>query len=179
MPARPGRICAKCPRLATAGSCYCAAHQDAGKRQEREYKARSKDLRRLYSTKRWRITRIHVLAEDPRCSHINEDGTRCPWLATDVDHKIRAELWVANGRDFFDPANLQGLCHAHHSAKTADEVGFGGNTAFARVRKWVCNAAAYALRRVLGQRSAMAGHYTRVCNTCQAPIQQANQSERA
>jgi Fe-S cluster biogenesis protein NfuA len=43
--------------------------------------------------------------------------------STDVDHDIPAEEYVAqhggDARYFFDDKNLQGACHACHSAKTA------------------------------------------------------------
>lgn len=42
--------------------------------------------------------------------------------ATDVDHITRIE----EGGDPWDETNLQGLCHSHHSQKTARETGFGG-----------------------------------------------------
>src|SRR3989442_15480521 len=42
--------------------------------------------------------------------------------STDVDHKIRAEQYIAMHNNdetfFFDPKNLQGACHACHSRKT-------------------------------------------------------------
>jgi 5-methylcytosine-specific restriction protein A len=46
------------------------------------------------------------------------DGT-CGEPATDVDHVLRK---AAGGAD--DDSNLQSLCHSHHSAKTAREVGW-------------------------------------------------------
>jgi 5-methylcytosine-specific restriction endonuclease McrA len=42
--------------------------------------------------------------------------------ATDVDHRTRIE----EGGEPWDETNLQGLCHPHHSQKTARETGFGG-----------------------------------------------------
>jgi 5-methylcytosine-specific restriction endonuclease McrA len=48
-------------------------------------------------------------------------GTTCGEPATDVDHVLRK---AAGGRD--EETNLQSLCHSHHSAKTAREVGWRG-----------------------------------------------------
>jgi hypothetical protein len=62
------------------------------------------------------------LFENPICQH-----TDCPLLATDVHHKIRADIWVFDmERNFYDLDNLEALCHAHHSKHTAIEVGFAG-----------------------------------------------------
>jgi hypothetical protein len=39
---------------------------------------------------------------------------------------VRVDGWEAQGGDFYDTDNLEGLCHAHHSGHTAHEVGFAG-----------------------------------------------------
>jgi hypothetical protein len=52
-----------------------------------------------------------------RCSHRCEwieDGRRCPFPATDVDHILRGDLHRLD--------NLQGLCSTHHSLKTSAEA---------------------------------------------------------
>jgi len=127
MPERASRICAKCPRIAVTGTRYCTAHQGADMQREQEYKA-SNELRKLYNAKRWRVTRLHVLCEDPQCTYVGPDGKRCLGLATDVHHTTRAQVLVARlGIDaFYDPQYLAGLCHMHHSQETATEVGFAG-----------------------------------------------------
>jgi 5-methylcytosine-specific restriction protein A len=48
-----------------------------------------------------------------RCQWV-EDGKRCPFPATDVDHIIAGDLHAVE--------NLQGLCGAHHLAKTGKEA---------------------------------------------------------
>lgn len=117
---RPGRMCAKCHGTPLPGTRYCAKHTAATKARETDA------IRRLYDTKAWKVTRAQVLARDPRCCHKDEQGARCWMIATDVHHVIRAELWVLMGRNFFDQDNLEGLCHPHHSAETAEEVGLAG-----------------------------------------------------
>ena len=67
--------------------------------------------------RRWRRLRLLILNRDPICM---EHGCNQP--STDVDHiKPKAE----GGSD--DAANLQGLCHRHHSAKTVREGRRWGN----------------------------------------------------
>ena len=65
---------------------------------------------------RWRLLRRMVLNRDPMCAH-------CGAAATDVDHIIPRR---AGGADTF--ANLQSLCKACHSRKTARRDGAFGRT---------------------------------------------------
>jgi hypothetical protein len=44
-------------------------------------------------------------------------------LASDLDHIVRH---AGNIERFWDESNWAGRCKAHHSSKTAREVGFGG-----------------------------------------------------
>jgi len=60
---------------------------------------------------RWRKVRTAFLAQHPACV---EPG--CGQPATDVDH-IKAHR--GDQKLMWDWNNLQSLCHAHHSAKTA------------------------------------------------------------
>jgi len=152
---RPQKLCAACIRPAMDGSRYCTQHQGLAQQREAEY--RDNALRKLYRTRRWRLTRAQVLHDDPICAHV-EGGRRCPWLATNVHHVIRAEIWVARGGDFFDPANLQGLCHAHHSAETAREVGFAGHNK-RLAKKHPRHSATSRQRRAISQHNAIAGHF--------------------
>jgi 5-methylcytosine-specific restriction protein A len=67
---------------------------------------------------RWRKLRRLKLNADPMCQ-----WPGCDRAATDVDH-IRPR---ARGGDDSN-ANLQSLCHAHHSEKTAGHDGGFGRT---------------------------------------------------
>jgi 5-methylcytosine-specific restriction protein A len=65
---------------------------------------------------RWRKLRLMHLRAHPMCQHPG-----CEKAASDVDHVVPR----ARGGDDRD-ANLQSLCHAHHSEKTArEDGGFG------------------------------------------------------
>lgn len=67
----------------------------------------------------WPARRARQLRREPRCQAII-NGVRCARRATDADHILRRK---DGGSD--DPVNLQSLCHAHHSVKTARETGWG------------------------------------------------------
>lgn len=62
---------------------------------------------RIYDTARWRSLRRQVIARDMHCQH-----PECTESITDVDH-------VDGDTENNSLANLRGLCHAHHSQKTA------------------------------------------------------------
>ena len=113
----PLRMCSRCHATAEPGSSQCAKHKAAPDTRQRN------ELRPKYKCKAWRLARLHVLTLDPQCT-IVENGTRCPRLATDVHHRVPAELWMARGEDFYDLSNLFSLCHEHHSSHTAREQGF-------------------------------------------------------
>jgi hypothetical protein len=111
----PKRMCGRCHKTAEPGSPpRCALHKVEPIRQRN-------DLRPLYKCKKWYQTRAHVLARDPICTW---DAVSCMALSTDCDHVIDAALWVAAGNDFYDMDNLRGLCHTHHSRRTARDQGF-------------------------------------------------------
>jgi 5-methylcytosine-specific restriction protein A len=61
-----------------------------------------------------------VLARDPLCKIAKICGGTA--ASTDADHIVPAEQYVAqhggDERYFFDVSNLQGACHADHTAKT-------------------------------------------------------------
>lgn len=90
--------------------------------RDRERARRANGIRYLYDSAQWRKrTQPAVLARDPLCKIARLcDGNA---LSTDADHIVPANQYVAqhNGdqRFFFDMANLQGACHACHTAKTA------------------------------------------------------------
>lgn len=72
------------------------------------------DVRRLYRTARWTRLRAVVLSEEPVCRACLDAGRVT--AGVDVDHIVphRGDL-----RLFWDRENLQALCHACHSEKTA------------------------------------------------------------
>ena len=109
MPFKPKRPCqfAGCPRL-THGR-YCQDHQrQVGGAYDQ---ARGSAAKRGYG-RTWRKLRLLVLHRDPICS-VDD----CDQPSEDVDHIIPRDQ---GGDDRM--SNLQGLCHAHHSAKTDTEM---------------------------------------------------------
>ena len=97
-------------------------HFNPNAARDRERHRRAETLRPLYDSSQWRKrTRPRILSRDPFC----RIGKLCDGNApsTDVDHVIPAEEYVAqhggDWRYFFDENNLQGACHADHTAKTA------------------------------------------------------------
>ncbi len=116
MPYKPLSPCAYpgCIGLAADGERYCAAHKPAMQKYEQD--RRGTPAQRGYGA-RWQRLRLLVLGRDPICQYPG-----CTELATDVDHIVPRSL---GGKDSMD--NLQGLCHQHHSAKTAREDGGFGN----------------------------------------------------
>ncbi len=122
MPLKPKTPCCypNCPAL--TDDRYCPQHERDRKRQA---DARRKDdpLRRLYGTARWKRLRSQVLREEPLCRDCRAEGH--VEASAEVDHIVPAR----RGGGFFDRANLQGLCHPHHSRKTASEDGGFGNDA--------------------------------------------------
>jgi 5-methylcytosine-specific restriction enzyme A len=72
--------------------------------------------RRSRLPKDWPRIRNRVLKRDgKRCTHINDDGVRCPDPATDVDH-------IVPGDDHSE-SNLRSLCEWHHRIKSGREGG--------------------------------------------------------
>lgn len=128
MPDRARTICLNCTQLATPGSKHCETHaltnRAALASRERNAERRASGLKRLYDRKAWRQQTVPViLARDPLCRLGVLCGGRA--VSTDVDHIVRAEVYVAMNHgdplSFFDMGNLQGICHADHSRKTAME----------------------------------------------------------
>jgi len=109
----------RCPRPATnRGRCApCASVAEADRNTDRNWR------HRFYASPEWlRARRAHLTA-NPWCTWIEADGRPCLEAAVDVDHE--PEL-VDYDPDPLDPHRLRGLCHPHHSAKTATRHGFGG-----------------------------------------------------
>lgn len=102
MPTAPRPPCPVCRR---AGPCGCAA-----------LRSRAHDARRGSSASRgygaeWRAVRAEHLAAEPACRECGAPGT-------DVDHIVPRSRGGSDGH-----ANLQTLCHACHSRKTATRDG--------------------------------------------------------
>ena len=112
MPLKPLSPCGypACPAFAEVGERYCKAHK--AKADKAEQDRRGTSTQRGYGA-RWQRLRLLVLARDPVC---RQPG--CGQLSVDVDHVVSK---ARGGTDLLD--NLQGLCHEHHSLKTAQEDG--------------------------------------------------------
>ena len=127
MPIRPKRVCVHpgCGRLTDASRC--PAHQaarDAACKAAETIARRERDRGRVPCTERgydaaWHRVRRAFIAAHPTCS--------CGAPATDVDHVV--PLRDGGTHDW---SNLQALCHACHSTKTARRDGGFGNRKRAR-----------------------------------------------
>jgi 5-methylcytosine-specific restriction protein A len=99
-------VCTSCGALTVSGAA--CPRCGAGRRptsHERGYGAAwRKGLRR------------RQLRREPVCQYMTPDGERCARMATDVDHIVPKSQGGAD-----ELANLQSLCHAHHSMKTVRE----------------------------------------------------------
>lgn len=105
------RVCAEpgCPNL--AHGTRCETHRKAKRRQDDR---RRPTARQRGYDNQWEQTRRSYLATFPTCQH--PDGCLTP--ATDVHHRDGQGPTGEHGHDW---ANLQGLCHSHHSQTTARE----------------------------------------------------------
>lgn len=70
-------------------------------------------------TYKWQKASKAFLALNPLCAACQRKGLVVP--ATEVDHIIPHK---GNAERFWDPHNLQSLCHRCHSRKTARESGW-------------------------------------------------------
>ena len=117
MPWAAKRQCSGCGR-ATLGR-YCERCRTRGNAREE----RGSAARRGYGW-RWRKYREGYLAAHPLCGDPFKRHVGVVRAATDVDH-VEPVSGPEDAR-FWDPANLQALCHACHSVKTAKrDGGFG------------------------------------------------------
>lgn len=97
---------------------YCAAHQPAMKKQADSRSEQSKTWRWMYKTDAWtKRLRPNQLAREPWCAECDKIGLRV--RATDVDHIVDHK---GNPELFYDPGNLQSLCHSCHSRKTIEDL---------------------------------------------------------
>jgi 5-methylcytosine-specific restriction protein A len=101
--------------------CPCGSIAEKGRRcsacTRRSDSRRGSSGSRGYGSAWRRGLRKRQLRREPRCEYTDPEGQRCSRWATDADHIVPK---ADGGRDELD--NLQSLCHAHHSMKTAREV---------------------------------------------------------
>ena len=118
MPMRPRGACGErgCPyRAVRRGRCEVHAREAEARYRERHPDGRPSASARGYGAD-WASLRKEFLKAHPLCA--NQDGKR----ATHVDHILPR---ARGGTD--DVNNLQALCHACHSRKTAMVDGGFGN----------------------------------------------------
>lgn len=103
------RYCAEpgCQARVTRGRC--TRH-----RTDQEALRLNAAVRRWYRTARWKRLRAQAFAANPLCVECERAGVLREW--TDLDHIIPHK---GDAALFWDPTNLQGLCIAHHTMKTA------------------------------------------------------------
>ena len=126
MPSKMKRICKKIGCTELTENTYCPLHTKEVK-QINDSKRENSNARGYNS--RWRKARATYLSKHPLCVECEKQGI--VKLATDLDHIIPHK---GNSDLFWDSkSNWQGLCHEHHSKKTATEDGGFGNST---VYKW-------------------------------------------
>jgi len=106
------KVCAEdgCPELTTQTRCPKHTREFERERESRVHRE-SQPWRSVYTDPRWPKLRRQVKREEPTCRV-------CGAPTTDVDHIVS----VQDGGAPFDRSKLHGLCHEHHSSKTAQEV---------------------------------------------------------
>lgn len=82
---------------------------------------------------RWQMLRNRFIAQHPYCEQCLKEGRIT--LATDVDHIIPHR---GNIELLYDEKNLQSLCKACHSRKTASEDGGFGNPTYGEASRMRC-----------------------------------------
>ena len=119
--------CPDCGQPSVRGSRYCEKHTkenaavDARRAGDKQRHAENA-YRAWYGWAIWRNLKAQFFNVDPMnavCAHTDpRTGQRCNKPAEEVDHIIPHR---GNWDLFTDLKNLQGLCHVHHSQKTARE----------------------------------------------------------
>ena len=114
MPRKPKRPCSYpgCPKL-TDGQ-YCEEHQKLVTAQYNKY-GRDNFTKSFYKNPAWLMTKKKQLERQPFCEECLKKGERVK--ATMVDHIIP----IKKGGDKYNFSNLQSLCWACHSRKSAEE----------------------------------------------------------
>nr|DAV69013.1 MAG TPA: HNH endonuclease [Caudoviricetes sp.] len=130
-----------CHRPVARNEKYCEQHQKAGLAREKKMvkdrealrlKLKGNSSERGYGY-RWQMLRNRFIAQHPYCEQCLKEGRIT--LATDVDHIIPHR---GNVELLYDEKNLQSLCKACHSRKTASEDGGFGNPTDGGARKMRC-----------------------------------------
>jgi 5-methylcytosine-specific restriction enzyme A len=119
---------AGCGGRTTARNGRCEAHQSSADRRP-SLPGRER-WSGWYSLAIWQKVKAAFRARYPdraiMCQHRDANGVQCHRPATDIDHVVphRGDWQLFLGGVDYD--NLQGLCKAHHSAKTVrEDGGFG------------------------------------------------------
>lgn len=114
MPRKPKRPCSYpgCPRLVEGR--YCEEHQRLVDKQYNQY-ARDNFSKSFYKSPEWIRARKLQLQSHPLCAECLKNGKYTK--ATMVDHIVP----IKQGGSKFDSENLQSLCWACHSRKSAEE----------------------------------------------------------
>lgn len=123
MPFKPLKFCSYPGCIALVESGRCQAHQiDYGQQRKHYDQTKRADYHKLYNTAKWLKLRQLILSEQPFCVICNDIGLIV--RATEVDH---IKDHCGDTALFYDCDNLQPLCKACHSSKTARTRGFARN----------------------------------------------------
>ena len=114
MPRKPKRPCSYpgCPKLVDGQ--YCEEHQKLVTAQYNKY-GRDDFSKSFYKSPAWLLIKKRQLERQPFCEECLKNGQRKK--ATMVDHIVP----IKQGGDKFSFSNLQSLCWACHSRKSAQE----------------------------------------------------------
>ena len=114
MPRKPKRPCSypSCPKLVDGQ--YCEEHKKLIDKQYNEY-GRDNFTKSFYKSPEWLKVRKLQLLSHPLCAECLKRGKHTK--ATMVDHIIP----IKQGGAKYDQSNLQSLCWACHSRKSAEE----------------------------------------------------------
>jgi 5-methylcytosine-specific restriction enzyme A len=119
--------CPDCGQPSARGERYCEKHLSnnskmAARRAQDKQRYEHTPYRAWYGWAIWRNLKAQYFNLNPMnavCAYIDaRTGQRCTMPAEEVDHIIPHR---GNWDLFTDLKNFQGLCHTHHSQKTARE----------------------------------------------------------